>query len=203
MERVLNRRAFMLLAVISVFMTVFIVIWSCRDIAGFADYVGINETMLDIPEAWVVALCTAVGYVAYTACMVPLVRSNIFVFRGLLKWIGIYAALSGGLVEELVFRRMLMDWLYWGECGIVIQIFVSGVAFGLVHLSWSLFGGSWRVGMASFLSTTVLGLLLAVLYIIADRNVLPTVMAHIIINIFVEPWLIMNAVESHGLHDAE
>ena len=203
MEHVFNRRAFMLLAAISVFMTVFIVIWSCRDIAGFADYVGINETMLDIPAAWIVALCTAAGYVAYTACMVPLVRSNIFVFRGFIKWVGIYAALSGGLVEELVFRRMLMDWLYLGECGIAMQILVSGVVFGLVHLSWTLFGGSWRVGVASFLSTTVLGLLLAVVYIIADRNVLPAVMAHIIINIFVEPWLIMNAAESHGLLDAE
>lgn len=124
------------------------------------------------------------------------VRRNLFRFKGALKWIAVYAAFTGGIVEETVFRRMLMEWLADNGINTLWQIGISGVAFGLVHISWGLLGGISRIGAASALATTVLGLLLALVYVVAARNVLPAIAAHTLINLFVEPWLIVHAIGS-------
>lgn len=189
-----TRRAVFLLLGLSVFMTCFIVVWLSNGFYDFVDYIGFNKTALHIPYAWGLALLVAVSYIVYTMRMIPLVRENIFNFSGCLKWIGVYAAFTGGLVEELVFRQMLMSWLNAEGVNSCLQVAMSGLVFGLVHFSWMCFGGNLYVGFCSVLSTAVLGFLLAVVYLLADYNVLPAVFAHIVINIFVEPWLILNAI---------
>ena len=73
---------------------------------------------------------------------------------------------------------------------------ISAITFGLLHFSWSLFGGNIKTGIGSAISTIVLGLFLAFIYVVAERNVLPSIIAHMLINLFVEPWLILNAVSS-------
>ena len=103
--------------------------------------------------------------------VILLVRENIFNFSGCLKWIGVYAAFTGGLVEELVFRQMLMSWLNAEGVNSCLQVAMSGLVFGLVHFSWMCFGGNLYVGFLSVLSTAVLGFLLAVVYLLADYNV--------------------------------
>lgn len=89
---------------------------------------------------------------------------------------------------------MLMNWLQGNGACALMQIVLSALAFGLIHLSWSLLGGNLRTGAASAASTAALGLLLAVVYVAAGRNLLPAVAAHVLINLFVEPWLILSAV---------
>ena len=42
----------------------------------------------------------------------------------------------------------------------------------------------------------LLGFLLALVYVVGDRNVLPAITAHTIINLFAEPWLMLHAVGS-------
>lgn len=190
------RAAFCLLAGISAFMTFFLVIWHVNNPRGFVSSIGINKTALGIPCAWVMAICVALGYITYTARVIPFVRKHIFKFNGLFKYVGIYAAFTGSVVEELVFRKMLMDCLDTNGISVVLQILVSGLAFGLVHLSWLLFGWDKRMGLDAAISTLVLGLLLAMVYIVAERNVLPAIVSHFLIDLFLEPWLILNAIGS-------
>lgn len=190
------RTAFYLLAGISAFMTFFLVIWLVSNPCGFISSIGINKTALEISYAWIMAVCIAIGYIAYTARVIPFVRNHIFTFSGFLKYISIYAAFTGSIVEELVFRQMLMDLLDANDSNVILQVLLSGVAFGLVHLFWSLLGEDKHIGIGSAISTFVLGLLLALVYIVAERNVLPAIVSHFLINLFAEPWLILNAVKS-------
>ena len=175
-------------------MFVFVFWWLFRDTDGFIDQMGFNQTAMEIPLAWVLAVVVAVAYIAYTAKGIPAVRENFFRFN-LLKVIGIFSAIASGIVEELVFRQMLMDWLYSNDIGVVLQVAISGVGFGIIHFGWSVFSGNLRTGFWAAIHTTALGLLLAIVYIIAERNVLPVIMAHMLINLFIEPWLILNAVK--------
>lgn len=181
---------------ISTFMAFFIIIGFINNPAGFINFIGINKTALDIPLAWVVAILVSICYIIYTAHMIPVVRQNLFNFNCWFKLLGIYAAFSGGIVEELVFRQMLMNWLNTNGINVILQIIISALSFGFLHFSWSLFGGNIKIGIVSTMSTIVLGACLAVIYVIAERNVLPVIIAHMIINLFVEPWLILNAVSS-------
>ena len=177
----------------STFMLVFILLFIFNNgLAGFMDIIGFNQSALEIPFAWVMAVVVTVGYIAFTTFGMSTVKENFFKFDWL-KLLGIYAALTSGILEELVFRQMLMDWLHSNDISVVFQIIISGVAFGVVHFSWGLIKGSWRTGLGSAIATTILGLLLAIVYIVADRNVLPAIMAHMVINMFLEPWMILHA----------
>ena len=138
-------------------MTTFIVIWCMNGPEKFLNYLGFSRSGEVLPHAWLLAAATAAGYIAYTARMIPEVRQNLLCFKGLLKWLGIYAGFAGGIVEEAVFRQMLMDWLQGNGACALLQIVHSALAFGLIHLSWSLLGGNLRTGTASAASTAALG----------------------------------------------
>ncbi|MFK3937619.1 type II CAAX prenyl endopeptidase Rce1 family protein [Alkalihalobacillus sp. NPDC078783] len=43
-------------------------------------------------------------------------------------------------------------------------------------------------------STTILGCLLAALYIFSGRSTLAPIIAHVVINMIIEPWLMLSAV---------
>lgn len=198
-EAIYKRQKFisgLLIVGISTFMALFIIIGLINNPAGFINFMGINKTAFDIPLAWVVAILVSICYIIYTAHMIPIVRQNLFNFNSWFKLLGVYAAFSSGIVEELVFRQMLMNWLDTSGINVILQIIISALAFGFLHFSWSLFGGNIKIGIASTMSTIVLGASLAFIYVIAERNVLPVIIAHMIINLFVEPWLILNAVSS-------
>ena len=189
-----NLKAGLLVGGLSTFMLIFLLMWFVPSPARFVNHIGINQTALEVPIAWVLAAAVAIGYIAYTAFAVPTVKQNLFNFNNF-KFIGIYAAFTSGIVEEIVFRQMLMDRLQTNGVDVIFQILISGLLFGAVHFGWALFSGSLRMGIGAAISTTVLGLLLAVIYIVAARNVLPAIMAHMMINFFIEPWLILHAVK--------
>jgi membrane protease YdiL (CAAX protease family) len=75
--------------------------------------------------------------------------------------------------------------------GIGPQITASGLVFGLAHAIWGLFGGNLRAFFTSMAFTTVMGLALAWLYIFAGRQIAPSVWSHILINLIIEPWLLL------------
>ena len=187
-------KAGLLLGGMATFTLIFLFMMFIPNPANFIFWIGFNETAWEIPLAWVLALAVSVAYIAYTAFGIPTVRQNLFKFN-LLKVVGIFAAFTSGLIEEIVFRRMLMDWLYTVNVDVVLQVLLSGMAFGITHFVWALFAKNWRVGVGAVIPTTVLGLLLAIVYLVAGRNVLPTIMAHTLINLFIEPWLILHAVK--------
>ena len=121
MEATSNKKAAIILCSISLTMTVFIVLGFVYNATGFIYFMGINERALKIPLAWLCSIILAISYIAYTARMMPFVRENLFNFKGLLKWIGIYAAFSGGIMEELVFRKMFMNWLNVNDIGVIYK----------------------------------------------------------------------------------
>jgi membrane protease YdiL (CAAX protease family) len=145
------------------------------------------------PTIWILAIIVAIAYSVYTFRAIPFVRSmqrEISLF----KLIGIVSAIVGGIVEEAVFRRWLMDYLMYGGLGPVIQVALSGVFFGLAHGSWLLFKGEFKFALPAILSTAVLGVFLSGIYLLGGRNLGPCIFAHVLINIVIEPWLMLSLI---------
>lgn len=191
-----------ILGSISLSLTAVILWWAIRDPSRFIEeQLGIVDRVFTMPLAWIVALAIGLGYIAFTAVAEPVVRKNLFRFSWL-KAVGICAAVVTGIVEEVVFRQLLMDWLLEAGLNAVLQIAISAVVFGLAHACWVMLRGDARVAVPVVLSTIVLGGLLAGLYILADRSTLPSIAAHTIVNLGIEPWLIL-AVVSGGRWDTQ
>lgn len=140
--------------------------------------------------AWLLAAVTVVAYTA-SAATISTVREYLFRLDGL-KVLCIFAAIAAGIVEEVVFRKLLMDFLAAEGVGDVAQIIASGLAFGVAHIVWGF--KSWSAAVNAMLSTALLGAALAVVYIVADRNLAPCVVAHVVITALIEPGLIIAGV---------
>ena len=191
-----NLIAGLILAGMASSMLIPLIRWFINDPTNlFRQRMGFNEVIAEIPFSWVLAIITAVAYIFYTAYFDKIVRQNLFKFN-LLKIVGIYAAIVSGIFEEIFFRQMLMDWLQNIGTNVFLQIVVSAIAFGVAHGLWGLFSQDRSFTIAAVASTTILGLLLAITYIIGGRNVLPAIVAHMLINLFIEPWLILSAVKT-------
>ena len=142
---------------------------------------------------WMLAIIAAIGYVVYTFRVIPFVASmqrEISLF----KLLGIVSAVVGGIVEEAIFRRWLMDSLMHGGVGPAVQIVSSGVVFGLAHAAWLLAKREFKFALPAMFSTAVLGTLLAAIYLLGGRNLGPCIFAHVLINIVIEPWLLLSSV---------
>ena len=70
-------------------------------------------------------------------------------------------AVLAGTLEEIAFRKTLMDWIEQSGGGAAIQIVLSGASFGLMHIVWGGLRGSWVTALGSVAATTILGLGLA------------------------------------------
>jgi uncharacterized protein len=154
---------------------------------------GFERESIAPPLAWIIAAITAIAYVLYTMKAIPLVlakQKEISLF----KLLGILSALVGGIVEEVFFRRWTMDMLMSRGVATILQVIISGVAFGLAHTSWILAKGDFKFTLPAILSTSVLGILLAIIYLVGGRNLGPCIYAHVIINIIIEPWLMLSSV---------
>ena len=154
---------------------------------------GFDRESITPPLAWILAAITAVAYVLYTMKAIPLVlakQKEISLF----KLLGILASLVGGIVEEVFFRRWLMDMLMSRGVETILQVIISGVTFGLAHTAWILFKGDIKFTFPAMLSTSVLGILLAIIYLVGGRNLGPCIFAHVLINIIIEPWLMLSSV---------
>ncbi len=142
--------------------------------------------------AWILALILTISYVIYTFKAVP------FVYKmqreiSLFKMVGLLT-IVGGILEEVVFRRWLMDLLMKLGYGVTIQIIVSGLVFGLIHISWGLFSKEKQFLKGAFIATTFLGFGLAIVYLVGNRNIGPCIISHSVINIIIEPWLMLAAI---------
>ncbi|GAB3845153.1 CPBP family intramembrane glutamic endopeptidase [Nesterenkonia populi] len=184
-------------------MTLVLAFWYARNPEGFlSEILGVNDQALQVPWAWVLALVVAAGYSLYTLWAIPLV--NEYKWRlGKLKLVGVWAAVTSSTVEEIVFRQMLMDLAEsWGVPALG-QVLVSAVVFGAAHGVWVLLGGQLRVAVPVMTATGVLGAALAVVYLVGDRNVLPVIVAHILINLIIEPWLMLSATSRRMIEESE
>ena len=154
---------------------------------------GFERESIAPPLTWILATITAIAYALYTMKVIPLVfakQKEISLF----KLLGILAALVGGIVEEVFFRRWTMDMLMARGVAPILQVLISGIVFGLAHTTWMLVRGDFKFAIPAILSTSVLGILLAVIYIVGGRNLGPCIYAHILINLIIEPWLMLSSV---------
>lgn len=92
-------------------------------------------------------------------------------------------SLSAGFCEEFLFRGFLLVVLGRAGAGNAVFVVVSALTFGLSHALWGPGGMAW---------TAVLGLTLAAL-VVWRKNVWPAVIAHTLIDLFIEPALIEQA----------
>jgi len=156
-------------------------------------HLGFTRESIAPLSAWILATITAIAYVLYTMKVIPLV----FAKQKEISWfklLGILSALIGGIVEEVFFRRWTMDLLMSRGITPILQIIISGIVFGLAHTSWMLARGDIKFTLPAILSTSVLGMLLAIIYLVGGRNLGPCIFAHVLINIIIEPWLMLSSV---------
>ena len=155
---------------------------------------GFERETIAPPFAWILATIIAIAYVLYTMKAIPFVASmqrEISLF----KLLGILSAVVGGIVEEVFFRRWIMDHFMSGGFTPTLQVIISGIAFGLAHTSWMLLAKrDFKVTLPAILSTSILGIFLAIIYLAGGRNLGPCIFAHVLINIVIEPWLMLSAV---------
>jgi hypothetical protein len=155
---------------------------------------GFGRETIAPPLAWILATITAIAYVLYTMKAIPLVLAK----QKEISWfklLGILSALVGGIVEEVFFRRWTMDMFMKGGFAPILQVIISGVAFGLAHTSWTLLTKrDFKATLPAILSTSILGIFLAIIYLAGGRNLGPCIFAHVLINIVIEPWLMLSAV---------
>jgi len=155
---------------------------------------GFERESLAPPVGWILATIIAIVYVLYTMKAIPFIASmqrEISLF----KLLGILSALVGGIVEEVFFRRWTMDMFMKGGFNPILQVIISGVAFGLAHTSWTLLAKrDFKATLPAIISTSILGIFLAIIYIAGGRNLGPCIFAHVLINTVIEPWLMLSAV---------
>ena len=156
---------------------------------GFLKELGFFSGYAGTWYSWILAIVIGVGYAYFTALKVPVIKDHWHE----ISWfnlLGVYVAVSAAVIEEAFFRRILMDQLFGGS-PVFAQILLSGMLFGVAHGVWGFLKGSVRIAWEATKATTLLGLLLAVLYVAADRSLAPCIFAHFILTAIIEPWLIL------------
>ena len=160
--------------------------------AGFLRFLGFAPGLLGAPEGWLLAALVTTGFI-YHGARLPSVRANLLK-PSALKLLALPMALAAGVLEEAVFRKLLMDHLAVAGWNASVQVLASGLAFGAVHGIWGLFGRSWRAALGATLITGTLGAALALTYLAAGRSVAACVAAHFLIDAFMEPGLVLAAL---------
>jgi hypothetical protein len=159
---------------------------------AFVAFLGFVPGVMAHVAAWILAIGVAMAYIG-ASTRLPSVRANLIRPSGL-KALALALAVVSGILEEAVFRKLLMDYLLRQGFGNAIQVIASGLAFGLGHGVWGLFGRSLRAAAGATVATGVLGGALAIVYLAAGRNVAPCVVSHFLVNAFIEPGLVLAAV---------
>jgi len=143
-------------------------------------------------RAWAMALIVAYIFIAY-ASRFPSVRTNLVRFGGL-KLLALSVAIAAGFCEEVIFRKLLMDFCDYLEWPQVSQVLVSALAYGAVHAMWGLLRRNIAVAWGAMAATGSLGFLLALVYLLGGRTLAPCIVSHMLINVFTEPGLVLAAV---------
>ncbi len=160
-----ERKAALILAGFAVTEGAIVVLGFLGAPAKFMAYIGFAAGRHGAPLGWLLALVVTAAFTAFSLRL-PSVRENLF-RPSWLKLLALPMALFAGILEESVFRSTLMNYIEHQGAGVAVQVLVSGLAFGLAHGVWGLFGKSLRATLGATLVTGVLGTALAVIYLAA------------------------------------
>jgi len=115
------------------------------------------------------ALGALLGLPAADVSQYAVLRGNLPMFLG----VAAGAMFTGGFVEEVVYRGLMVDRLArlfgGGRRGRVLGALACGVPFGLVHYEW---------GVGGILLTAVMGSTQGLMFLATRRNLWPLVVAH-------------------------
>ncbi|MFT4683911.1 MAG: membrane protease YdiL (CAAX protease family), partial [Flavobacteriales bacterium] len=161
------------------------------DPTGFISYLGFtnNNNNSGTTLSWALALLTVILYCC-SAAKIPDVKYYMFRIDGL-KVVAILAAVFAGIMEEVIYRKWIMDYLNAQEFSFILQVIISGLAFGIIHLLWGI--KNIKAGVNAFISTSILGFALAIVYLVSERSLAPCIVAHFIITALIEPGLLIAA----------
>jgi hypothetical protein len=123
----------------------------------------------------------------------PLIRRHLF-DGGAIKIVAVVFAFFSGVMEEVWFRLLIMNWAQAHGHGPAAQVVYSAVIFGAAHAVWGIAARNVRIAMASMVATGLLGAGLAIVFLASDRVVAPCIWAHFTINLILEPWLLIAAM---------
>lgn len=157
----------------------------------FLAYMGFAAGRHGAPLGWLLSLAVTTDFVAFSYRL-PSARQNL-IRPSWLKLLALPMALFAGILEEWVFRAMLMNHMAGQGSGVAMQILLSGLLFGLAHGIWGIFGKSLRGTIGPILATGVLGSALAVVYVASGRLLMPAIAAHFLIDALIEPGLVLAA----------
>ncbi len=150
---------------------------------------GFRGPFVEILPAWIAGPGLAAGYVAWSAG-IPSVREWLFRLHPL-KLIAVILAVFAATLEEFLFRKLLMDWLARLGQDEAVQVVASGAAFGVAHSVWGGLKGSWQTAMGAVFATTILGLGLAMVYVLGARSLAPCIVSHFLVTALIEPGLLI------------
>ena len=146
---------------------------------------------------WLLAIVFAALYGGGT--LMGMIRAGAPVTTDWSIWrvaIALGIGISAGICEETVFRGFIMGQARDGGAHWSVQIILSALLFGLAHMGWG--GMSGHVQMQQMIgamtATAILGLMMAVTYLASARSLTPAIVAHGLIDIVIEPWLLLYAV---------
>lgn len=144
-------------------------------------------------RAWavVVGVVVAVAYAGLTLSS-PVFAAPVLELSLFKVW-GSLVGVVGGAVEEVVFRGFVFRQLEEAGVGTAGQVVVSAVLFGLIHGGSGLLLGRFYL-LPGIVITTLLGLVLGWLYVAGGRSLTAPVLCHGLINLLIEPWLLMGLV---------
>jgi len=112
--------------------------------------------------------------------------------------------LSAGICLEVIFRGFVMTQARDAGLPTAVQIVLSAVLFALAlnRMAWAGFPGHpdfWAV-VGTTVSSTILGIAFAIIYVIGNRSLTPAIAAHAAIDIVVEPGMILMAAMAGAIH---
>ncbi|MBA3832223.1 MAG: CPBP family intramembrane metalloprotease [Chthoniobacterales bacterium] len=187
-----ERKSAIILAAVAVVQGAW-VLWNLRlDGWRFVHYLGFASGQSGNLLGWAAAAFVAIIYVVVSARRLPSVRKHL-VRPSFLKLLALAVAIAAGILEEVMFRRWTMNWLMAHGQGAIVQVLGSGLFFGAAHGIWGLMGKSIRVAIGATVATGLLGVLLALVFLLAGRSLAPCIVAHFFITLLIEPGLVLAA----------
>ena len=184
----IERKAALILAALAITEGSFVVLNLLSNGQRFIAYLGFSSGKSGSVWGWILASIVTVLFVGLSVRL-PSVRANL-IRLSWLKVLGLAVAVFAGVLEELVFRKLLMDHFSTAGFGWLPQIALSGLAFGAAHGVWGLMGRSIRAALGATVATGMLGIALAIVFIASGRSLATCIMAHFLINALIEPGLV-------------
>ena len=143
---------------------------------AFLSHLGFAPGQIGVPLAWLLAAMVTIYYV-WGVSRIPAVREHMFRLSPL-KLLAVVTAVMAAVVEEVIFRKWVMDFLDKQGLGAVLQVLASGLAFGLAHAIWIIPTRSVDAVLHAIVATGIVGVALGITYLEADRSLAPCIVAH-------------------------